>query len=135
VLQKVCIFPLSGTNWVSQILNDLIAIHQKKMQNNESSVNDEELGVPYLEVGDTGKYERMNKLPSPRFVVTYLRPENLPKSVFKNKAKILLLIRNPKDVATSFYHFTSGVSTLPSYDTWDDFFIAFMNQWCIYSSL
>ncbi|NXY88252.1 ST6B1 Sulfotransferase, partial [Alcedo cyanopectus] len=41
---------------------------------------------------------------------------------------ILLLIRNPKDVATSFYHFTNVLSTLPSYDTWDDFFTAFMTN-------
>ncbi|NXQ80753.1 ST6B1 Sulfotransferase, partial [Nyctibius grandis] len=41
---------------------------------------------------------------------------------------ILLLIRNPKDVATSFYHFSNAVSFLPSYETWDDFFIAFMTK-------
>ncbi|NXD76658.1 ST6B1 Sulfotransferase, partial [Halcyon senegalensis] len=41
---------------------------------------------------------------------------------------ILLLIRNPKDVATSFFHFTNVLSTLPSYDTWDDFFVAFMTK-------
>ncbi|NXS63113.1 ST6B1 Sulfotransferase, partial [Brachypteracias leptosomus] len=41
---------------------------------------------------------------------------------------ILFLIRNPKDVATSFYHFTSGIATLPSYETWDDFFTAFMTK-------
>ncbi|NXW60463.1 ST6B1 Sulfotransferase, partial [Eurystomus gularis] len=39
---------------------------------------------------------------------------------------ILFLIRNPKDLATSFYHFSNGVSTLPSYETWDDFFTDFM---------
>ncbi|NXD62231.1 ST6B1 Sulfotransferase, partial [Eolophus roseicapillus] len=41
---------------------------------------------------------------------------------------ILLLIRNPKDVATSFYHFSNGMSHLPSYETWDDFFVAFMTK-------
>ncbi|NXI50180.1 ST6B1 Sulfotransferase, partial [Chloroceryle aenea] len=41
---------------------------------------------------------------------------------------ILLLIRNPKDVATSFYHFSNVLPTLPSYDTWDDFFVAFMTK-------
>ncbi|NXT83998.1 ST6B1 Sulfotransferase, partial [Zapornia atra] len=41
---------------------------------------------------------------------------------------ILLLIRNPKDIATSFYHFSNVMSPLPSYDTWDDFFVAFMNK-------
>ncbi|KAM6083539.1 sulfotransferase 6B1-like [Chlamydotis macqueenii] len=122
-------YPKSGTNWLRQILSDLLAIFEKKMQNKESSVNDEELEeFPYLEIGDTEKYERMNKLPSRRLMLTLLRPEYLPKSIFKNKAKILLLIRNPKDVATSFYHFCNGVSTLPSYETWDDFFTAFMTK-------
>ncbi|NXN12389.1 ST6B1 Sulfotransferase, partial [Indicator maculatus] len=41
---------------------------------------------------------------------------------------ILLLIRNPKDVATSFYHFSNAMSPFPSYDTWDDFFTAFMTK-------
>ncbi|NXI48564.1 ST6B1 Sulfotransferase, partial [Galbula dea] len=41
---------------------------------------------------------------------------------------ILLLIRNPKDVATSFYYFCNSVATLPSYETWDDFFVDFMTK-------
>uniref|UniRef100_A0A8C3NW74 Sulfotransferase n=1 Tax=Cyanoderma ruficeps TaxID=181631 RepID=A0A8C3NW74_9PASS len=122
-------YPKSGTNWLSQILTDLIAISQKKTPGEESSVNAEEVDeFPYLEIGDAEKYERMTKLPSPRFMVTHLLPENLPKSIFKNQVKILLLIRNPKDVAVSFYHFSNGVATLPSYDTWDDFFTDFMTK-------
>nr|XP_026655187.1 sulfotransferase 6B1-like [Zonotrichia albicollis] len=70
----------------------------------------------------------MTKLPSPRFMVTHLRPENLPKSIFKTNAKILLLIRNPKDVATSYYHFSNALALLPSYETWDDFFTDFMTK-------
>ncbi|XP_050750545.1 sulfotransferase 6B1-like [Gymnogyps californianus] len=121
-------YPKSGTNWVGQILSDLVVIFEKKTQNKESSVSDEPPEFPYLEMGDAGKYERMNKLPSRRVIFTHLLPENLPRSIFKNKAKILLLLRNPKDVATSFYHFTNGLSLLPSYETWDDFFIAFMTK-------
>lgn len=30
----------------------------------------------------------MNKLPSRRIIFTHLRPENLPRSIFKNKAKV-----------------------------------------------
>ncbi|NWV35356.1 ST6B1 Sulfotransferase, partial [Grantiella picta] len=41
---------------------------------------------------------------------------------------ILLLICNPKDVATSFYHFSSGFTLLPSYETWDEFFTDFMTK-------
>uniref|UniRef100_A0A8C9U3Z9 Sulfotransferase n=1 Tax=Serinus canaria TaxID=9135 RepID=A0A8C9U3Z9_SERCA len=122
-------YPKSGTNWLSQILTDLIAISQKKTPGSESSANAEEQEeFPYLEVGDAEKYERMSKLSSPRFMVTHLRPENLPISIFQNNAKILLLIRNPKDVATSFFHFSNRLATLPSYETWDDFFTNFMTK-------
>ncbi|NWU90639.1 ST6B1 Sulfotransferase, partial [Upupa epops] len=41
---------------------------------------------------------------------------------------ILLLVRNPKDVATSFYHFSNVMSSFPSYEKWDDFFAAFMTK-------
>ncbi|XP_056343849.1 sulfotransferase 6B1-like [Oenanthe melanoleuca] len=116
-------YPKSGTNWLSQILNDLIAISQKKTLGKEKLEE-----FPYLEVGDPEKYERMLKLPSPRFMATHLRPENLPTSIFRKKVKILLLVRNPKDVATSFFHFSNGLGILPSYDTWDDFFTDFMSK-------
>ncbi|KFP81802.1 Sulfotransferase 6B1, partial [Acanthisitta chloris] len=41
---------------------------------------------------------------------------------------ILLLLRNPKDVATSYYHFSNGLSTLSSYETWNKFFNDFMTK-------
>ncbi|XP_062981734.1 sulfotransferase 6B1-like [Elgaria multicarinata webbii] len=120
-------YPKSGTNWVGQILTDLVT-SSAKYNEDTNSLDDEELEeFPYLEVGDTEKYQRMAKLPSRRVILTHLLPQNLPASVFKNKAKILLLIRNPKDVATSFYHFSNDLSPLPSYKTWDEFFSAFMS--------
>ncbi|KAH0622453.1 hypothetical protein JD844_024781, partial [Phrynosoma platyrhinos] len=85
------------TNWVGQILTDLVNTSAKQTED-FNSLDDEKLEeFPYLEVGDAEKYQ------------------------------ILLLIRNPKDVATSFYHFSNGLSPLPSYKTFDDFFTAFMN--------
>lgn len=55
--KQFCIFPLPGTNWVGQILSDLVATFEKKTQD-EESVNDEDLEeFPYLEVGDAGKFE------------------------------------------------------------------------------
>ncbi|NWI58523.1 ST6B1 Sulfotransferase, partial [Calyptomena viridis] len=113
-------YPKSGTNWLSQILSDLVTIFEKKTQGREIRVNDELEEFPYLEILDTEKYERMTKLPSPRFMLTHLLPENLPKSIFKHKVKV--------SVATSFYHFSNDMSPLPSYKTWDDFFIAFMTK-------
>uniref|UniRef100_H0ZHA6 Sulfotransferase n=1 Tax=Taeniopygia guttata TaxID=59729 RepID=H0ZHA6_TAEGU len=129
VILHFCILLLSGTNWLSQILTDLIAISQKKTPGSESRLNADDLEVfPYLKIGDAEKYERMTRLPSPRFLASHLRPENLPKSISKNNAKILLLICNPIYVATSFYHFSNGIVFLPSYETWDDFFTDFMTK-------
>ncbi|XP_053153120.1 sulfotransferase 6B1-like [Hemicordylus capensis] len=120
-------YPKSGTNWVGQILTDLVLTSAKHNEEYDS-LDDEELEeFPYLEVGDAEKYQRMTNLPSRRVIFTHLRPENLPASIFSNKAKILLLLRNPKDVATSFYHFTNKLAPLPSFKSWDDFFTAFMN--------
>nr|XP_006122029.1 sulfotransferase 6B1-like [Pelodiscus sinensis] len=120
-------YPKSGTNWVGQILTDLVRTSAENNKDETNSLKDEELEeFPYLEVGDIEKYQRMEKLPSRRVIFTHLLPHNLPESIFKNKAKILVLVRNPKDVATSFYHFTNGLSPLPSYETWDEFFTDFM---------
>ncbi|XP_060115097.1 sulfotransferase 6B1-like [Heteronotia binoei] len=118
-------YPKSGTNWVGQILTDLVDA-SKKNNEDTNSTDDELEEFPYLEVGDPEKYQRMANLPSRRVMFTHLVPCNLPASVFKNKAKILLLIRNPKDVATSFYHFSNGLAPLPSYTSWDDYFKVFM---------
>ncbi|XP_048343084.1 sulfotransferase 6B1-like [Sphaerodactylus townsendi] len=119
-------YPKSGTNWVGQILTDLVDAAAKS-NGDTNSADDEFEEFPYLEVGDPEKYQRMANLPSRRVMFTHLIPRNLPTSILKNKTKILLLIRNPKDVATSFYHFSNGLSPLPSYNSWDDYFKAFMS--------
>ncbi|XP_029449971.1 sulfotransferase 6B1-like [Rhinatrema bivittatum] len=110
----------SGTNWVVDILKGLA--HTVSLSHTEESAE-----FPYLEFGDPKKYERMKKLPSPRVYVTYRYYSLLPKSVFKNKTKMLVLFRNPKDTAVSLFHFTNKLPSLPSFSSWDEFFPAFMS--------
>uniref|UniRef100_A0A7M4FI92 Sulfotransferase n=1 Tax=Crocodylus porosus TaxID=8502 RepID=A0A7M4FI92_CROPO len=69
----------------------------------------------------------MKKLPFRRINTTHILPQILPQSIFKNKAKILLLVRNPKDTAVSYFHFYNDMPLLPSFNTWDEYFTAFMN--------
>ncbi|NXO31181.1 ST6B1 Sulfotransferase, partial [Cisticola juncidis] len=71
--------------------------------------------------------KRMKQLPSRRIIVTHLRPDLLPPSIFQSKAKILVLVRNPKDTAVSYYHFYNKLPVLPSFSSWDEYFTDFMN--------
>ncbi|TRZ05472.1 hypothetical protein HGM15179_021635 [Zosterops borbonicus] len=51
-------YPKSGTNWLSQILNDLVAISQKKTLARDSCLNAEDAEeFHYLEIGDAEKFE------------------------------------------------------------------------------
>ncbi|XP_019405501.1 PREDICTED: sulfotransferase 6B1-like [Crocodylus porosus] len=121
-------YPKSGSNWILQILNDLVTADLKKNKEAlEERVKYEEKGdYAFFEFGDPGKFERIKKLPFRRVLATHLLPGCLPTSVFKNNAKILMLTRNPKDVAVSYFHFSNGMPLLPSFKTWDEFFSAFM---------
>ncbi|NXJ12153.1 ST6B1 Sulfotransferase, partial [Odontophorus gujanensis] len=112
-------YPKCCVNWLIQILNDLIfTTIQSKPVSTE---------LPFVECGDPDKYQRMEQIPSPRILATHLNYDFLPKSIFKNKAKILVLFRNPKDTAVSFFHFHNNVPSVPSYSSWDEFFSEFMN--------
>ncbi|XP_042296732.1 sulfotransferase 6B1 isoform X2 [Sceloporus undulatus] len=112
-------YPKCGVNWLIQILNELIATTlTTKPENTE---------LPFIECGDPEKYERMKQFPSPRIVATHLHYNHIPKSIFKNKAKVLVLFRNPKDTAASFFHFHNNAPSVPSYNSWEDFFLQFIN--------
>ncbi|ETE62409.1 Sulfotransferase 6B1, partial [Ophiophagus hannah] len=80
----------------------------------------------FLEFGEPEKFERMEKLPSRRIIKTHLSPQKLPKSIFEQKAKILVLLRNPKDTAVSFFHFSKGIKMISDQETWDEYFEAFI---------
>ncbi|XP_019383251.1 PREDICTED: sulfotransferase 6B1 [Gavialis gangeticus] len=112
-------YPKCGANWLIQILNDLtFTTLQKKTKTSE---------LPFIECGDPEKYQRLKQFPSPRILATHVPYDMIPKSIFKNKAKILVLFRNPKDTAASFFHFHNNVPSIPSYSSWDEFFSEFMN--------
>ncbi|XP_048343071.1 sulfotransferase 6B1-like [Sphaerodactylus townsendi] len=116
----------SGTNWVGQIVTDLVITSAKKHEPHKFNEKLLLAEFPYFEIGDTEKYKRMNTHPFRRVMFTHLRADKLPTSVFENKAKILLLLRNPKDVAASFFHFSNTFSPYPPFDNFNDFFRALM---------
>ncbi|NXE31621.1 ST6B1 Sulfotransferase, partial [Ptilorrhoa leucosticta] len=67
-------------------------------------------------------------IPFLRILITHLNYDCLPKSIFKEKGKIVVLFRNPKDTAVSFFHFHNNVPSVPSYSSRDEFFSGFMTD-------
>ncbi|XP_024408429.3 sulfotransferase 6B1 [Desmodus rotundus] len=111
-------YPKCGSNWILHIISELIfAASKKKYKYPE---------FPVLECGDPEKYQRMKQFPSPRILATHLHYDKLPVSIIKNKVKMLVIFRNPKDTAVSFFHFHNDVPDIPSYGSWDEFFRQFM---------
>ncbi|XP_066450648.1 sulfotransferase 6B1-like [Eleutherodactylus coqui] len=80
-----------------------------------------------LEFGKPIKYENLNQQPSPRVLASHLNYENVPKTFFEKKTKILIIMRNPKGAAVSYYHFMNNNPVLPTYSSWDLFFKDFIS--------
>uniref|UniRef100_H3A2Z4 Sulfotransferase n=1 Tax=Latimeria chalumnae TaxID=7897 RepID=H3A2Z4_LATCH len=70
----------------------------------------------------------MKEQPSPRVYGTHLHYDFIPKSIIQSKTKVLMLVlfRNPKDTAVSYFHFNNNNPLLPSFASWDEFFQRFM---------
>ena len=63
----------------------------------------------------------------PRIVHTHLKYNMLPLEISQNKGKVIHVMRNPADVAVSYYHFAlKNVLMGPFTGTWNAFFEAYM---------
>ncbi|KAJ6664610.1 hypothetical protein lerEdw1_006183 [Lerista edwardsae] len=118
-----------GTNWLDNVLSSLesaAAKYTEEEMKRRIAIEKELALAPRLEFGDPEIYQRLKKFPYRRILLTHLRPHALPTSIFKSKAKILVLTRNPKDTAVSYFHFSNRMFCFPA-STWDTFFTDFMN--------
>ncbi|KAM4693510.1 sulfotransferase 6B1-like isoform 1-T5 [Discoglossus pictus] len=110
-------YPKCGTNWVIKILHEMVySIHNKEPS----------LEQAMIEFGKPEKVKILKERPSPRVFSSHLYYDNIPKSFFEMKAKIVVVFRNPKDTAVSFFHFHNSNPVLPTYSSWDLFFQDFM---------
>jgi hypothetical protein len=92
-----------------------------------------------IEVGSAASVtERINTwkaLPSPRVIPTHLPYRLFPQTLLAPHGNLVYVLRNPKDVAVSFYHFHRSHRLLGLYQgTWDEFFECFITGRLIYGS-
>nr|XP_024657550.1 amine sulfotransferase isoform X2 [Maylandia zebra]XP_024657551.1 amine sulfotransferase isoform X2 [Maylandia zebra] len=106
-------YPKSGTVWVQQII---ISIHE--LDGNQTKYSNNMERMPWLEY----KMAEYTLLPSPRLFTSHLPEHIMPPGVKEKKAKIVYLMRNPKDNMVSFYHFSKALADLETPESFDQFF-------------
>ncbi|XP_029450026.1 sulfotransferase 6B1-like isoform X2 [Rhinatrema bivittatum] len=111
-------YPKSGTMWVYQIIQEIVYTATNRSPSSDISL---------IELGAPDHLECLKQQPSPRVLHTHLHYNNIPTSIFKTTAKKLVLFRNPKDTAVSYFHFYNSSPMFPTFSTWDEFFKHFMS--------
>ncbi|KAM8883010.1 amine sulfotransferase-like [Synchiropus picturatus] len=112
-------YPKSGSIWTQQITVSIVNFDGEKK---EYANNYEEM--PWLEYLE-GR-EPYSTRPSPRLFCSHLTPALMPPGLKQKKAKIIYVMRNPKDVAVSFYHFSKIAHYLETPQSFDQFLEDFL---------
>jgi len=68
-----------------------------------------------------------NNLPSPRIINTHVHYEHLPIDFRKKQCKIIYVMRNPKDLAVSYYNHHKGLVDYGYNAEWKDYLPRFIN--------
>lgn len=114
----------SGTHWMWEVLSML---HQGKAET-----------IPYIKqfnMLEALKPENVDSISSPRILNSHLRFDQLPVDMIRRKAKIVLIHRNPKDVAVSLYHHSRDLLMCYDYHgDWKNWFPLFLAGTVDYNS-
>ena len=110
-------YPRSGTAWTYEVLHAVL--YEGDMAALQQAQREEKIRrFGSLEVGTAASVsERLSSWmtrPSPRVIPTHLPYRLYPKVVLERQCKRVYVVRNPKDVAVSFYHFHRSHQVLGS---------------------
>ncbi|KAM5181157.1 amine sulfotransferase-like [Mantella aurantiaca] len=106
-------YPKSGTIWTQQVLS-LICCEGHRNGTEKIVTMDR---MPWFESRALNPDGDYNTRPSPRMFSSHLSETFVPQGLKDTKAKVIYVMRNPKDVMTSFYHFEKlAVLTVKSLD-------------------
>ncbi|KAK1806717.1 hypothetical protein P4O66_005215 [Electrophorus voltai] len=108
-------YPKSGTTWMQEIIP--LLLNGGDLTPVQTIPNWDR--VPWLE--ETRAAVVMDKLSSPRAIVSHMPYHLMPSTFFSSKAKVVYIARNPKDVVVSSFHFHRMASFLDDPGTFEEF--------------
>ncbi|XP_006868145.1 PREDICTED: bile salt sulfotransferase-like [Chrysochloris asiatica] len=121
-------YPKSGSHWLAEIVS---LIYSK---GDISWVQSVALWyrTPWIE--SIHGAESIPKEQGPRMYSSHLPIQLFPKSLFVSKAKVIYLIRNPRDIITSGYHFFKALKTVKNPESFEQYLEWFLQGNVIFGS-
>nr|XP_037272442.1 sulfotransferase 1A2-like isoform X1 [Rhipicephalus microplus] len=114
-------FPKTGTTWVQEIVYLIVT----GLDFRSAAARNMEQRFPFLEYFYPG-VSTIENSPDTRMIKTHLPYSLLPESVHTENPKIIYIMRNPKDVCVSLYHFTRLIKETGYEGSFKDFFESFL---------
>ncbi|MBN3312852.1 ST6B1 Sulfotransferase, partial [Atractosteus spatula] len=109
-------YPKCGFNWMEGVLHKIVAAATGRANENPESPNSHPVLPSMLE-------NKTKIVGNPWFGAMKML-DHLKCDIFP---QVLVVFRNPKDTAVSFFHFTNGNPVLPTAESWDKFFSDFIS--------
>ncbi|CAF0738590.1 unnamed protein product [Brachionus calyciflorus] len=94
-------FPKSGTTWVQE----LVYLIENECDFKKAQQDSIENRSPFFDYPSPG-LKHIDNIKSRRIIKTHLPISFLPDNI-ENESKVIYIVRNPKDVTVSYFHFTN----------------------------